>query len=159
MKKFITLAFSLSMLNLAAQSPVADKIQAVENGLAPNVRFDNSPTWSIEERLAHYKVPGLTIAVIEGFDIAWAKAYGVSDQETGKVNTTETAFQAASISKTINAIGVLKWASENSIDLDADINTLLKSWQFPYYGETRKNHPSPIALAYGWIISAWLSWL
>ena len=134
MKK-ITLLFAYFIsISLFAQS-ASEAIKAVENGLTPSVRFDDQSTWNIEDRMKRYKVPGVTVAVIKDYKIDWAKAYGVSDQSSGDPATTETAFQAASISKTINAIGVLKWAEQNNVDLEADINTLLKSWQFPYEKE------------------------
>lgn len=138
MKKFFSLSIYFLWLGLFGQQTTEENINNVENGLAPNVRFNDESAWNIEDRMAHYKVPGVTIAVIKDYQIDWAKAYGVSNQKTGEVNTIETAFQAASISKTINAIGVLKWAEENNIDLHADINSLLKSWQFPYANEGDK---------------------
>jgi CubicO group peptidase (beta-lactamase class C family) len=45
--------------------------------------------------------------------------------------TTQTLFQAASLSKSLNAVGVLKLAQDKKIDLYTDINQYLKSWQFP----------------------------
>lgn len=132
MKKIFSISIYFFSTILFGQQTSEERIKAVENGLAPIVRFDDEPAWNIEDRMARYNVPGVTIAVIKDYKLDWAKAYGVSNEETGEVNTTETAFQAASISKTINAIGVLKWAAENDIDLNADINSLLKSWQFSY---------------------------
>ncbi|WP_420575848.1 serine hydrolase domain-containing protein [Ekhidna sp.] len=79
--------------------------------------------------MAHYKVPGVTIAVIKDYALDWADAYGVLNQKTEEKVTPSTAFQAASISKTINAIGVLKWALENNIDIKTDVNKYLKSWK------------------------------
>jgi CubicO group peptidase (beta-lactamase class C family) len=50
--------------------------------------------------------------------------------------TTETVFQAASISKTINAVGLLKLVEKGRLDLNSDINEYLASWQFPYEEKT-----------------------
>ncbi len=51
--------------------------RAVENGILPTVRIAGEDVhWSLAERMAHYKVPGVSIAVIEGGEIAWAKGYG-----------------------------------------------------------------------------------
>jgi CubicO group peptidase (beta-lactamase class C family) len=41
-------------------------------------------------------------------------------------------FQAASISKSLNGVGVLKLVQEGKLNLSADINDYLKSWKFPY---------------------------
>ena len=58
--------------------------------------------------MKHYKVPGVTVAVIHDFKIAWAKAYGVKDIETNEPVSTETLFQAGSISKPVAAMAALK---------------------------------------------------
>lgn len=135
MKRYFSFAFLLGSVLAFGQE---DRIKEVENGLTPLVRFTDEPSWNILDRMAHYNTPGVTVAVIKDYKIDWAKAYGLADASSGEKATTETAFQAASISKTINAIGILKWANENDIDLDADINTLLKSWEFPYDTDAEK---------------------
>src|SRR4030095_14121143 len=53
------------------------RIKRVEQGLLPEVQIKGDPSWSIEERMKFYKVPGLTIAVIKDFKVDWARAYGV----------------------------------------------------------------------------------
>jgi len=35
------------------------------------------PSWGIEERMACYQVPGLSIAVISGGEIAWANGCAI----------------------------------------------------------------------------------
>src|SRR5688572_28069357 len=45
-------------------------------------------------------VPGVSVAVIKDFKIEWARGYGVMDASTNTPVTTDTLFQAASISKT-----------------------------------------------------------
>lgn len=116
----------------STQTDTSDRIALVEKTLSPAVRFKADPTWTIEERMEHYKITGVSIAVISDFKLDWAKGYGFADSEQKTPVTTETAFQAASISKTINAVAFLHWATTNNIDLDQDINQLLKSWEFPY---------------------------
>src|ERR1700735_5319404 len=46
--------------------------------------------------------------------------------------SARTLSQAASISKSLNAVGVLKLVQEGRLDLNTDINQYLKSWKFPY---------------------------
>ncbi|GAB5532778.1 MAG: hypothetical protein Roseis3KO_45550 [Roseivirga sp.] len=79
-----------------------------------------------------YRLNGLSIAVINNFEVEWAKAYGVTDQVDKTPVTTETVFQAASMSKTVNAIAILKLKENTQLNLDAEVNTLLNSWQLPY---------------------------
>lgn len=129
MKKCAYLFFSLISLDLFAQETINTRQDHVENGLTPILRYSDQPTWNILERQAMYNVPGVTVAVIDNFEVDWAQAYGISDDSKGTQATTKTAFQAASISKTVNALGVLIWAEKNDVDLDSDVNTLLKGWQ------------------------------
>ena len=87
---------------------------------------------SIEVRMRHYGVPGLSLAVIKDYQLDWAAAYGLADVATNRKTTTETLFEPGSISKSLNAYGVLRLVDEHRLELDQDINRYLTSWQFPY---------------------------
>jgi CubicO group peptidase (beta-lactamase class C family) len=141
-----TLAPCLSILVLvsACDGPDVDEgarrssddptfIEQVESGLLPAVVLEGEelPTWTLQERLEHYEVPGVSVAVIEGGAVAWAKGYGVADLETGATVTTETLFQAASISKPVAALAALSLVEEGLIRLDAPVNDYLTSWRLP----------------------------
>ena len=51
----------------------------------------------LEKLMATFKVPGLSMAVIDDYQIAWTKTYGVTDAGSNKAVTTTTLFQAGSI--------------------------------------------------------------
>ena len=53
--------------------------------------------------LKQFNVQGASVAVITDSRIEWARGYGVADVETGAAVSTDTMFQAASISKTVAA--------------------------------------------------------
>src|SRR6266566_8048795 len=95
---------------------------------------------TVQQLLTQFHVPGVGIAVIKDFKIEWAKGYGVADAATGTPVTTETMFQAASISKTIAAMASMKAIQDRRFKLDQDINTILKSWKLPG-GEFTKDRP------------------
>jgi CubicO group peptidase (beta-lactamase class C family) len=110
-----------------------DTIKMVENNLSGPLQIQDSVnTWNIEQRMKEKGINGVSIAVIRNYKIAWAKGYGLADKEANKPVTTQTLFQAASISKSLNGVGVMKLVQDKKIDLYTDINTYLKSWQFPY---------------------------
>ena len=94
------LAIYLLPVLMFGQTPqnLEAEIKRVETGLIPPFTVKGEPGWSIEERMKFYKVPGLSVAVIKDFKIAWAKGYGVKDLETKEPVTTDTLFQAGSIS-------------------------------------------------------------
>src|SRR6187549_956745 len=87
-----------------------------------------------------FNVPGISVAVIKDFKIEWARGYGVMDAATNAPVTTDTLFQAASISKTIAAMASMKAVENGRFTLDQDVNTILKSWKLPG-GEYTKDRP------------------
>jgi len=103
--------------------------------------------FSLTELMEEFDVPGVSIAVIRDFEIHWAKAYGIADVETGAKVDTETLFQAASISKPVNAMAVLKLAEEGKLSIDDDINDFLTSWKFPDSPFTMERSVTPRMLA------------
>jgi len=127
-----TITLVLLCVQLAAgQTPVQARIERVEKGLLPVVLIKGEPGWDIQQRMKHYKVPGVSIAVINNFKIEWAKAYGIKDTETNEPVTTETLFQAGSISKPVAAMAALKKVEQGKISLDEDINNKLTTWKLP----------------------------
>jgi CubicO group peptidase (beta-lactamase class C family) len=133
----LSLILALSQASLG-QSPVQSRIERVEKGLLPAVLVKGDPGWSIEERMKQFNIPGVSIAVIKDFKIEWAKSYGVKDVETNEPVTTETLFQAASISKPVAAMVALKKVEQGKIALDENINNKLTSWKLPDNDFTEK---------------------
>jgi CubicO group peptidase (beta-lactamase class C family) len=139
MKKLTLLLFSFAAISLGGNaqtteySPeVESRIKLVENNLAGWVLTGTDDRWNITERMKKYGVNGVSIAVIHDNKIEWAKGYGLADVGENRPVTENTLFQAASISKSLNSIGVLRLAEAGKIDCDSDINKYLKSWKFPY---------------------------
>ena len=112
---------------------VETEIKKVENNLGGWVKIINIPVrWTIPNRMKFYHVNGLSIAVIKDYKIEWAKGYGLADSAQQRPVKTATLFQAGSISKSLNAVGVLKLVQEGKLNLYSDINNYLTSWKFPY---------------------------
>jgi CubicO group peptidase (beta-lactamase class C family) len=111
---------------------VEEKIKQVENNISGWVQIEGVKSVStLPERMQYYHVNGLSIAVIHNYKLDWAKGYGWADSSKQIPVTTQTLFQAASISKSLNAMGVLKLAQEKKLNIHDDINNYLKSWQLP----------------------------
>jgi CubicO group peptidase (beta-lactamase class C family) len=75
-------------------------------------------------------VPGVSIAVIHNGAIEWAQGFGVA-QLGGAPVTTETLFQAGSISKPVAAMAALHLVEQGRLSLDSDVNQALTSWKIP----------------------------
>lgn len=69
-------------------------------------------------------IPGLSVAVVGGGRIKWAKAYGFADLGEKKPVTTDTVFMVASVSKTITAVALMQLIEDpaNGLSLDQDVN-------------------------------------
>lgn len=75
-------------------------------------------------------VPGVSIALIQHGEVVWVKGYGLANVETRELVSAQTVFQAASISKTVTAWGVMKLVEGGKLDLDAPAETYLRRWHF-----------------------------
>ena len=130
-----------------AQSPAEldARIARVETGLRFPVVIRGKPPlrMRLDQRMRDLKVPGLSVAVIDSFRIAWARGYGVREVGGTDSVTTETLFQAASISKPVAALAALRLVQEGRLDLDEDVNRRLTSWKVP---ENRFTTTQPVTL-------------
>ncbi|MDC3954364.1 serine hydrolase [Polyangium jinanense] len=112
-------------------------------GLRPHVEIVGRPPvrWTLEERMAHHHVPGISIAVIEGGRIAWARGFGVKTAGSADPKdavTPDTLFQAGSISKLVTATAMLRLVERGTLELDTDVNRYLKTWKVPDNEYTEK---------------------
>ena len=123
--------FLLAQNNTAYSKEVQAKIRKFENNLGLWVQIENQQ-FTLAGRMKSNHVNGVSIALIKDYKIEWAKGYGWADSAQQRRVTTSTLFQAGSISKSLNGVGLLKLVQEGKLDLYADINTYLKSWKFPY---------------------------
>jgi CubicO group peptidase (beta-lactamase class C family) len=124
---------SLPSRAAAPEQTPADRLAAVENDIPPPVVVAGEPVekWSIEKQLERYKVPAVSVAVINDYKIDWVKAWGVTESGGKQVATKDTLFQAASISKPIAAMAVLHLVQEGKLNLDTSVNDYLKHWKLP----------------------------
>jgi len=90
-----------------------------------------SLTPEINKIIKKTKAVGVSIAIIENYKVVWAKGFGVKEAGTRDSVTAATLFQAASMSKPVTAVAVMKKVQEGKISLTEDINKQLSSWQLP----------------------------
>ena len=141
---------SVSLL-LCLETPLEAQISALSAQAAIELAQtqpgeDGLGTSTVAELMEEFGVPGVSVAVIQDFKIHWAKAYGVADVETGQLVDIETMFQAASISKPVAAMGVLRAVQDGLFSLDDDINDILDSWTLDGREFTRNRPVTPRTL-------------
>jgi CubicO group peptidase (beta-lactamase class C family) len=117
---------------VAASSPPATEqhIQHIQDALVPPVLVKGEPgeTTTLSDRMASLHVPGVSIAVIHDGKLEWARGFGVTRID-GPAVTPSTLFQAASISKPVTALGVLRLVQMGKLDLDADVSTVTRLFE------------------------------
>jgi CubicO group peptidase (beta-lactamase class C family) len=127
----VLLSISLGGCHRSPEALTEKRIAAVERGLLSEY---GDPFWKrmdLADRMAHYRVPGVSIAVIDDCRIEWAKGYGVLEAGGSEPVTPDTLFQAASVGKPVVAVAALYHVEQGQLALDRDVNRDLISWQVP----------------------------
>jgi CubicO group peptidase (beta-lactamase class C family) len=121
----------VAMLMLAAPALGVEPSALTSTLVVPVDGVDK--TLSLEEAMAALNIPSVSFALIDGDRVAFAEAYGAS-------TTSETIYQAASLSKFVAAVGAMRLVEAKRLDLDADVNASLDSWKVTQNG-FGKDHP------------------
>ncbi len=119
------------MMNPQLSSAVAERVQRIENNLLETETFRNLITkrLTLTERMNLSKVPGVSVAVINDYQVEWARGYGFLEMGKRELVNPKTLFQCASISKPVAAIAALRLVERGLLNLDEDVNEKLVSWR------------------------------
>jgi CubicO group peptidase (beta-lactamase class C family) len=74
-------------------------------------------------------VPGVSLAIVEDFEVREAYGFGVRRTGSSDNVTPDTLFQACSVSKAVTALAVLRLVQEGALGLDEPANGYLKQWK------------------------------
>ena len=118
--------------NVTATPNIEQRVERIIDGLRPAVDIAGEAPKKLKliKRMNDLHVPGVSIAVIHGGAVEWARGFGVAAIGGSPVES-ETLFQAGSISKPVSAVAALALVQAGKLDLDADVNLALKSWKIP----------------------------
>jgi CubicO group peptidase (beta-lactamase class C family) len=86
----------------------------------------------LAEALRTLHVPSVSIALIEGGSLVWSGNFGTA--------SSNTIYQAASLSKLVSAVAALRLVERGALSLDRDVNNDLIGWHLPDNDMTR-DHP------------------
>lgn len=112
--------------NTPSAALAADPLHEVENRIV-----QVSGEWQgIRERMAHYKVPGVSLAIVKNNQVAWATTYGLVEAGGSNWVHADTTFQAASCSKPVTSLGFLRLAQDGVLGLDENMKPKL-GWDLP----------------------------
>ncbi|WP_417889130.1 serine hydrolase domain-containing protein [Xanthomarina gelatinilytica] len=122
-----------------SDKPSKNRVQ-LENQIIGNVKFLEEPEdfSTIANKMVDYKIPALSLAVINDGKIEWADIYQNPSFSAQNLNYSSI-FQAASLSKPVTFFAALRMHTAGEIDLDEHIDIYLESYQLPQGKQTADN--------------------
>jgi hypothetical protein len=82
----------------------------------------------IERERAQKGIPAISIALVDGQRVVWARGFGWADS-TAKVRATaSTVYRVGSVSKLFTDIGIMRLVEQHALDLDAPIQRYLPNF-------------------------------
>jgi CubicO group peptidase (beta-lactamase class C family) len=125
-------AYAYLPASLRAQATTSDAASIVRR-LRPVARVTGRPdtAFEIQDRMRHFHVPGVSIAIVQDMRITYAAGFGVTEFGGRVPVDTTTLFLAGSISKPVFTSGALALVEQGKLTLDDDINRYLESWRVP----------------------------
>lgn len=116
-------------------------IPAYTSGLRRAVVFENDSDSKLPlaDRMERWKVPGISVAVIDNCKIVDRHGFGIT-RKGGLDVQSDTLFQAASVTKPVAAFAALRLVDQELLSLDSDVNAELRSWKVPA-SPLLKGHP------------------
>lgn len=82
----------------------------------------------VTEWLSEHRIPGASLAVVDGDEVVYADGFGARDLETNAPATAETRYGMASITKSFTATAVLQQVEAGRVDLQDPVTDHL-----PFY--------------------------
>jgi CubicO group peptidase (beta-lactamase class C family) len=107
----------------------------------------NSDTMrGFEQELARLRdelnIPGMSVAVLQGQEIVFARGFGYADVENRIPATADTPYHIASLTKPFSAALIMQLVEAGQLDLDAKMADLLRDASFQYGGGTLHGYAS-----------------
>jgi len=73
-------------------------------------------------------LPALSIALIDGHRIVWARGFGEADSAHHVPATAETVYRVGSVSKLFTDVGIMQLVEQHRVDLDAPVSRYLPAF-------------------------------
>ncbi|WP_341716335.1 amino acid adenylation domain-containing protein [Micromonospora sp. FIMYZ51] len=124
----------LTLQQAMLDRPLADLAGALTPTAAAGPVQVTSPAGALpqlEPLLAQQRVPGASLARLADGELVEVRAVGRRTAGGADPVTPATIFQVGSVSKLVAAVGALILVGRGTLQLDADVNGYLKSWQLP----------------------------
>jgi CubicO group peptidase (beta-lactamase class C family) len=94
----------------------------------------------IVQKLAASNLPGLSLAVVEGGDIAYRRAFGYRDLEAGKAATPETLYGIGSVTKSFTCLALMQLQEQGLLSIDDELDDYVELGIKPHGEPLRLRH-------------------
>jgi CubicO group peptidase (beta-lactamase class C family) len=121
-------AFLAALLALACSTPAhaqrvsrPDSVPADAAHAAVAAHLERIITSEMRDK----SLPALSIALVDGHRIVWARGFGDADSAHHVPATAETVYRVGSVSKLFTDIGIMQLVEQRRVDLDAPVSRYL----------------------------------
>lgn len=121
----LIILFSILAIFIASREIRDWKHQNYLHSLSTPAQIDEGINYILDR----YNVKGASVALIQDFNLLWAKGYGITDAENPVPVSKNTLFDVASISKPVSAVAIMRVLHAKGISIDTEANDLLTSWK------------------------------
>jgi len=114
--------WSIAVLAVAAPTVGA---QAAPDSVGPTARYA-APARVLDRFIRHEMadkaLPALSIALVDGQNVVWARGFGIANPADSSPATARTVYRVGSVSKLFTDIGVMQLVERGTLDLDAPVS-------------------------------------
>src|SRR5262249_24584468 len=103
--------------------------QAVVQPPASHVAAVRALEALITHEVADKKLPALSVALVDGQTVLWARGFGLADPKEKKPATARTVYRVGSVSKLFTDLAVMRLVEKGNLDLDAPVNRYLPDFK------------------------------
>ena len=123
-------AVAIVMLAVALLSACRPAREPVEPVVIDPVELQAFADAFFAEQMEALQIPGLTFVFVQGGKVIYARGYGYADLETATpADADSTIMRIGSVSKLFVATAVMQLVEQGKLDLDADVNGYLTTFQ------------------------------
>ncbi len=83
----------------------------------------------VERERAERSIPAISLVLVEGSRVVWARGFGWADSAGGIPATAATVYRVGSVSKLFTDIGIMQLVERGELDLDAPVTRYLPDFQ------------------------------
>lgn len=94
----------------------------------------------ILEKMSETKIPGLSIAIVEGSKTIYARGFGFRELSTGLPATPRTLYGIGSVTKSFTAMAIMQLAEKGKINLDDPVEKYIPVKLRPFGGTVSIHH-------------------